>query len=100
MAIRPLKTPRCKALSTGHWPRTNQSSLLTQLRTGKIGFLSLVERRVPSVHYLECECGHDRETVKHVHSLLGIAAGVACTDSRDANTKYFNNFVEVGGPFH
>ena len=43
------------------------SSLLTQLRTGKVGFNQfLCQRRVPGVWTATCDCGQGRMTVKHV----------------------------------
>jgi len=43
------------------------SALLTQLRTGKIGFNQFLhERRVPGVDTAACECGRGRMSVKHV----------------------------------
>ncbi len=43
------------------------SALLTQLRTGKIGFNQFLhERRVPDVATAACECGRGRMSVKHV----------------------------------
>jgi hypothetical protein len=44
-----------------------QSALLTQLRTGKIGFNEfLYERRVPGVWNERCACGHAAMSVRHV----------------------------------
>src|SRR2546429_155206 len=43
------------------------SALLTQLRTGKIGFNEfLCERRVPGVWNKRCACGHAAMSVRHV----------------------------------
>jgi hypothetical protein len=43
------------------------SALLTQLRTGKIGFNEfLYERRVPGVWNKHCACGHAAMSVRHV----------------------------------
>jgi hypothetical protein len=43
------------------------SALLTQLRTGKIGFNEfLYERRVPRVWNKRCACGHAAMSVRHV----------------------------------
>ena len=43
------------------------SALLTQLRTGKIGFNEfLYERRVPGVWNKRCACGHAAMSVRHV----------------------------------
>lgn len=43
------------------------SALLTQLRTGKIGFNQFLhERPVPGVATAACECGLGRMSVKHV----------------------------------
>jgi hypothetical protein len=43
------------------------SALLTQLRTGKIGFNEfLYERRVPGVWNKRCACGHATMSVRHV----------------------------------
>jgi len=45
----------------------SHSALLTQLRTGKIGFNQFLhERRVPGVATAACECGRGRMSVKHV----------------------------------
>ena len=43
------------------------SSLLMQMRTGKIGLRQfLFERRVPGIEYGRCECRQINQTVKHV----------------------------------
>ncbi len=51
-----------------HRGRTKpHSALLTQLRTGKIGFNQFLhERRIPGVATAACECGRGRMSVKHV----------------------------------
>ena len=44
-----------------------ESSLLVQMRTGKIGLRAfLFERRVPDVMTPVCSCGDGRETARHV----------------------------------
>jgi hypothetical protein len=46
---------------------TAESSLLVQMRIGKIGLLAfLFERRVPDVMTPACACGDGRETARHV----------------------------------
>ena len=46
---------------------TPHSSLLTQIRTGKIGLAAfLYQRRVPNVESPACPCGWQWETAKHV----------------------------------
>jgi hypothetical protein len=47
--------------------RKEESSLLTQARTGRIGLRKfLFLRRVPSIATPYCECGEEEETVQHV----------------------------------
>jgi len=47
--------------------RKEESSLLTQARTGRIGLRKfLFLRRVPSIATPYCECGEEEETVRHV----------------------------------
>jgi hypothetical protein len=47
--------------------KKHESSLLTQLRTGKIGFNAfLYEMRVPEVLSPNCECESESMTVEHV----------------------------------
>jgi len=47
--------------------RKEESSLLIQARTGRIGLRKfLFQRRVPSTATPYCECGEEEETVRHV----------------------------------
>ena len=63
--LAPIVTPKYMLLHRGrHKPH---SALLTQLRTGKIGFnLFLKERRVPGVALEIYPCGYGDMTVRHV----------------------------------
>jgi hypothetical protein len=47
--------------------RKHESSLLVQIRTGKVGLRAfLFQRGVPTVPSPHCECGEGRETAEHV----------------------------------
>jgi hypothetical protein len=63
--LTPEPTQENRHLHTG---RTKaHSALLTQLRTGKIGFMNfLYERRVPGVWSRRCACEEGAMTVRHV----------------------------------
>jgi len=76
--LAPVVTHRYMRLHSGRLKP--HSSLLVQLRTGKIGFNQfLCERRVPGVTTGTCACGQGRMTVRHV--LL------ACPTWREERTR-------------
>ena len=55
------------ALKKHHGLRKHESSLLTQIRTGKIGLRAfLFERKVPEVATPRCSCGEAPETAAHL----------------------------------
>ena len=63
--LAPEVTHRYMSLHFGR--AKGHSALLTQLRTGKIGFNQfLCERRVPGVTTGSCDCGQGHMTVRHV----------------------------------
>ena len=66
--LRQLTPTPSKAVRKLHAGRTKaESALLTQLRTGKIGFNAFLhERRVPGYESPRCACGQSRMTVRHV----------------------------------
>jgi hypothetical protein len=66
--LRQLTPTRSTAIRKLHAGRTKaESALLTQLRTGKIGFNAFLhERRVPGYESPRCACGQGRMTVRHV----------------------------------
>jgi hypothetical protein len=56
-----------KALAKHQGLRKHESSLLTQIRTGKIGLRGfLFERRVPDIASPLCSCGSEPETPDHL----------------------------------
>jgi hypothetical protein len=63
--IAPEPSPANRKLHAG---RTKpHSALLTQLRTGKIGFREfLYERGVPDIYSKRCDCGREAMSVRHV----------------------------------
>ena len=55
------------ALKKHHGLRKHESSLLTQIRTGKVGLRDfLFERKVPEVATPRCPCGEAPETAAHL----------------------------------
>jgi hypothetical protein len=66
--VRQLNAEPSRAIRTLHAGREKaHSSILTQLRTGKIGFNAfLYQRRVPTVYSPQCACGLGAMTVRHV----------------------------------
>jgi hypothetical protein len=55
------------ALKKHHGLRKHESSLLTQIRTGKVGLRAfLFERKVPEVATPRCSCGEAPETAAHL----------------------------------
>ena len=59
--------PYCSALRLRAGLSKAQSSILTQVRTGKIGLAAfLCKRRVPDYPTPACSCGAPWETAKHV----------------------------------
>lgn len=68
-AIEPADTPLFgpEATEKHRGLRKHESSVLTQLRTGKIGLRAfLFQRRVPDVPTPLCRCGTARETPEHL----------------------------------
>jgi len=62
-------TPQTDAKDTGTTPGTTSrlSSVITQMRTEKIGLRQfLYQRHVPGVEDGQCECGRGSQTVRHV----------------------------------
>src|SRR6201996_5113534 len=56
-----------KALEKHTGLQKHESSLLTQIRTGKIGLRAfLFDRKVPDINTPRCSCGYARETVAHL----------------------------------
>jgi hypothetical protein len=56
-----------KALEKHTGLRKHESSLLTQIRTGKIGLRAfLFDRKVPDINTPRCSCGYARETAAHL----------------------------------
>jgi hypothetical protein len=66
--VRQLNAEPSRAIRALHAGREKaHSSILIQLRTGKIGFNAfLYARRVPTVHSPQCACGLGAMTVRHV----------------------------------
>lgn len=63
--IQPTPTHRIKQLH--HKVKRAKSSLITQIRTEKIGLKAfLYNRRVPGIEDESCECGATKQTVRHV----------------------------------
>jgi hypothetical protein len=64
----PADTPDFdKPLRKHHGLRKHESSLLVQIRTGKVGLRAfLFQRRVPTIPSPHCDCGEGRETAEHV----------------------------------
>jgi hypothetical protein len=66
------KTPNLKSLTTDtlrkhNGLRKHESSLLLQIRTGKIGLRAfLFEKKVPEVYSPRCQCGDAAETPQHL----------------------------------
>lgn len=62
-----LPAPSADALKKHLLLRKHESSLLTQIRTGKVGLRAfLFERRVPEVATPRCPCGEAPETAAHL----------------------------------
>lgn len=62
-----LPEPCERSMTPHRGLKKHESSLLTQLRTGKIGFNHfLYERKVPGIESPRCECTQDDMTVEHV----------------------------------
>jgi hypothetical protein len=62
-----LPTPSADALKKHLLLRKHESSLLTQIRTGRVGLRAfLFERRVPEVATPRCPCGEAPETAAHL----------------------------------
>jgi ribonuclease HI len=72
--LRQLTPTRSKAVRKLHAGRTKaESALLTQLRTGKIGFNAFpYGRKVPGYESPRCACGASRMTVRHVLLSCGL----------------------------
>ena len=81
---RHTSTPTKKVLQLHEGLSKRESSLLVQLRTGKIGLNDfLFTRKVPDITSPNCPCGERRQTVAHV--LL------QCVTYKDIRNRIFGN---------
>ncbi len=71
-----------KALAKHQGLAKHESSIVTQMRTGKIGLRAfLFSRQVPDVATPQCQCGQGRETAFHI--------AVACPDTEEARRQLY-----------
>lgn len=69
-----------KALEKHTGLKKHESSLLVQIRTGKIGLRAfLFDRKVPEINTPRCSCGYARETVAHL--------ALTCPDTAEARVR-------------